>query len=213
MLGLGRTAEPHVFVTIEPRENAILHPSGRTVTFRVPLLRDVAASDAWLLRSFDTVPRFHRTPRWDPHTLAAVAHEVSKVLERELIRPGDIPSHWRPMHGDFVPWNLREDRNGLLWLLDWEDAGWAPPNADLVRYAVAYQSIYESDGAQIAGVIRRDFPAALAGVMTEAALFWTTHPNLRRPDSPIRLSKGQMGDFRRSHIEHDALMWIAHFGH
>jgi hypothetical protein len=209
VLGLGRANEPHVFVTIEPQENAVLYPSKRTSAFTVPLLRDRAASDIWLLRSFDTVPRFHRTPRWDPHSLMTVADGASRLLEHELVRTDDVPPHWRPIHGDFVPWNLREDRSGVLWLLDWEDAGWGPPFADVVRYAAAYQSIHESDAERIAAVICEAFPTASTEVMAEAALFWTTHANLRRPDAAIRLSTGQMADFTRSRLEYDALTRIA----
>ena len=45
-------------------------------------------------------------------------------------------THWEPMHGDFTPWNLRTKRNQSLFLIDWEDAGWAPPGADEVYYRV-----------------------------------------------------------------------------
>lgn len=209
MLGLDRTARPHVFVTVEPRDKEILHPTGRTVNFRVPLLRDRVTSGPWLLRSFDAVPRFHRTPRWNPDSLASVANEASLLLERELTRPRDIPSHWRPIHGDFVPWNLREDPRGVLWLLDWEDVGWGPPFADLLRYAAGYHSMRESDPERIIALIRHTFPTISLDVMSEAALFWTTHPNLRRGDSPERLTAGQMGDFIRSSVEYDALLRIA----
>ena len=47
-------------------------------------------------------------------------HSRSKDV---LPRADGIPPHWRPIHGDYVPWNLREDDRGQLWLLDWEDAG------------------------------------------------------------------------------------------
>jgi hypothetical protein len=209
VLGLGRTTEPHVFITIEPHGSAALHPSDATVTFRVPSLRDQSLCDRWLLRSFDPVPRFHRTPRWEPAAVAEVAEEASRLLDTKLARGCDIPSHWRPMHGDFVPWNLREDRNGNLWLLDWEDAGWAPPSADLLRYAVAYQSMRISQAHAIARTVRRAFPDLAGEAMVEAASFWTTHPNLRRPESGATLSKGKIGDFARSRIEYDALMLIA----
>jgi len=209
MLGIGRTAEPHVFITVEPLEYPVLHPSARTVTFQVPSLRDRAVSDPWLLRSFDSVPRFHRTPLWDPAGVTEIAEEASRLLEKECVRADDTPSHWRPMHGDFVPWNLREDRSGALWLLDWEDAGWAPPFADVVRYAVAYHSIRHLDEHDIARTVRLAFPDVPADAMAEAASFWTTHPNLRRPDSVSRLSKGQIGDFARSRVEHNALLLLA----
>jgi hypothetical protein len=38
------------------------------------------------------------------------------------------------MHGDFAPWNLRQLHRNSLVLVDWEDAGWAPPGADEVFY-------------------------------------------------------------------------------
>jgi hypothetical protein len=209
MLGLGRSAEPYAFVTVELEESAALHPSGATVTFRVPSLRDSAVRGPWILRSFDPVPSFHRTPNWDPELVAAVAEEASRLLEDEVERTADIPPHWRPMHGDFVPWNLREDRDGALWLRDWEDAGWAPPYADLVRYAVAHHSIRHPRARVIARTVRRAFPDVSAEAMAEAAAFWTRHPNLRRPDSVSMLSKGQAGDVARSRIEYDALVQLA----
>ena len=58
------------------------------------------------------------------------------------------------MHGDLVPWNLREDERGQLWLLDWEDAGWGPPFADVVRFIVAYYSLGWSRPKRIAGHVR-----------------------------------------------------------
>jgi hypothetical protein len=209
-LGLGRMSVPQVFVTVEPQVTAVLHPTGRTGTFRVPALRDRATSGRWLLRSFDPVPRFHRTPRWDPVALVAVAQEASQLLDKELTRPEGIPAHWRPMHGDFVPWNLREDRAGVLWLIDWENAGWAPPWADVMRYAVAYQSIFQSRPEEIVRTVLEAFRETSPDVMAEAALFWTAHPNLQRPEAQLQ-SKGQMGDYRRSQVEHAALMQIVAF--
>ena len=209
-IGLGRTSEPHVFVTVEPQETAIVYPSGPSRSFRIPAIRDRAVAGEWLLRTFDAVPRFHRTARWDPVVLCRVSEETSELLERERLRPDGVPAHWRPMHGDFVPWNLREDRHGVLWLLDWEDAAWGPPSADLVRYAVAYQSIHVSHPTDIARTVRQAFPAVAPDVMSEAALFWTTHPNLQRPDARRGLSKGQLGDYLRSRVEYEALTRIVH---
>jgi hypothetical protein len=34
------------------------------------------------------------------------------------------------MHGDLTPWNLRQNPDGTLALVDWESAGWGPPQAD-----------------------------------------------------------------------------------
>jgi hypothetical protein len=209
VLGLGRGAEPHVFVRIEPLDAAVLHPRSRAVTFRVPLLRDSTVSGSWLLRSFDAVPGLHRTPRWQPDRLYAVAQEAATVLETELVRPEGIPAHWRPMHGDFVPWNLREDRDGRLWLLDWEDAGWGPPFADLVRYAAAYQSIFDVHSRHIAEMIRQAFPTVPPEAMAEAATFWTSHRNLGQPDLKSEPSTSQTADVRRSQREYEGLRLIA----
>jgi hypothetical protein len=210
MLGLGRGAEPHVFVRIEPVDRAVLHPRSTSRAFRIPLRRDHAVSGPWLLRSFDPVPRFHKTPRWDPGVLVTVSREASALLEDELVRPDGIPAHWRPMHGDFVPWNLREDHGGVLWLLDWEDAGWGPPYADLVRYAAAHQSISSSQPGHLAEMIRDAFPSVPAEGLAEAALFWTRHANLEQPDDPVPLTTGQTADVRRSRREYEALIRIAH---
>lgn len=35
-----------------------------------------------------------------------------------------------PAHRDLSPWNLRQDHQGRVWLLDWEDVGMAPRGAD-----------------------------------------------------------------------------------
>lgn len=58
---------------------------------------------------------------------------VEEIQERlgKLPRPVEIPEHWKPMHGDLTPWNLRAIRDERPRLVDWEDAGWGPPGADL----------------------------------------------------------------------------------
>ena len=91
----------------------------------------------------------------------------------------EIPSHWQPIHGDLVPWNLREDNEGQLWLLDWEDAGWGPPLADYVRYFVAYQSLRWSSGHRIADLMRVTLAREPTKVIEEAARFWLEHRNLQ----------------------------------
>jgi hypothetical protein len=76
-------------------------------------------------------PRPHRPPR---HArLEPVVEEIDAAL-RTLPRGAETPSHWRPMHGDLTPWNLRRLDAGPLILFDWEDAGWGPPGADEVLF-------------------------------------------------------------------------------
>jgi aminoglycoside phosphotransferase (APT) family kinase protein len=82
------------------------------------------------------------------------------------------------MHGDLVPWNLREDGRGQLWLLDWEDAGWGPPFADLVRFIVAYSSLNWRSPTLIAARVRSVLATEPADALDEVARFWMQHHNL-----------------------------------
>ncbi len=70
-----------------------------------------------------------------------------------------MPGHWRPMHGDFTPWNLRASGGGQLTLVDWEDAGWGPPRADEVLYRA------------VSGALTRRPVIGLGGA-AEAVGFW-----------------------------------------
>ena len=82
--------------------------------------------------------RLHRTPVAPP--VDAITGEIGCALGA-LPRPADTPSHWRPMHGDFTPWNLRQLETGDLVLLDWEEAGWGPAGADAVLYRAAASAL------------------------------------------------------------------------
>lgn len=84
-------------------------------------------------------PRIHRPPgrRVD---LEAVAGEASEALNGLEPPEGGSP-RWRPMHGDFTPWNLRRLDDGRLALLDWEEAGYGPPGADVVLYQATRAAI------------------------------------------------------------------------
>ncbi len=77
-----------------------------------------------------------------PHYVAkhppieVIAQEIGAALS-SFPRSNGVPSDWRPMHGDFAPWNLRSFGRAGLFLLDWESVGWAPPGADEVFYRAA----------------------------------------------------------------------------
>ena len=75
-------------------------------------------------------PTLHRPERHPP--MAEITDEISLALA-SLPKPAGTPDHWRPMHGDFTPWNLRSV-DGQLYLIDWENAAWGPPGADEVYY-------------------------------------------------------------------------------
>ena len=45
------------------------------------------------------------------------------------------------MHGDLTPWNLRQTKTGLVYLLDWEEIGWGPPGSDEVLYTATAAAV------------------------------------------------------------------------
>jgi glycosyltransferase involved in cell wall biosynthesis len=73
--------------------------------------------------------------------LAAITADIERALG-STDRPTDVPAHWRPMHGDLTPWNLRDIPEMGLALIDWEDAGWGPPDADAVLYRAATAALF-----------------------------------------------------------------------
>jgi len=100
-------------------------------TFSVPEPLAVGETSGWHYFAVDALPpRLHRPPHDPP--LDAIVAEIAQALAG-LPMPADMPAHWRPMHGDFTPWNLRSVGKALC-LIDWEDAAWAPPSADEVLY-------------------------------------------------------------------------------
>ena len=83
-------------------------------------------------------PRPHRPARRPP--VAAIVAAVQTSLHARH-RPSGAPAHWRPMHGDLAPWNLRRLAGGRLVLIDWEDSSWGPPAADEVYYEASVAAL------------------------------------------------------------------------
>ena len=81
--------------------------------------------------------RIHTAPN-NPN-LSAITAEIEAGLET-LPRPDGTPDHWLPMHGDLTPWNLRQSGDRML-LIDWEEAGWGPPGADLILFGAARRAL------------------------------------------------------------------------
>lgn len=101
-------------------------------TFRVPEPLQSGSAGEWHYLAFAPLPvGLHRPPHDPP--LTVIVEEIDAALAG-LPRPPETPGHWRPMHGDFAPWNLRQVRGGSLVLVDWENAGFGPPGADEVFY-------------------------------------------------------------------------------
>ncbi len=83
---------------------------------------------AWAAQEF-VFRRPHR-PQFelDPSQLTELGEAVSECLTTL----GRVPPRedWVPVHGDLTPWNLRRDHEDRIWLIDWEDVGFAPQDAD-----------------------------------------------------------------------------------
>jgi aminoglycoside phosphotransferase (APT) family kinase protein len=77
------------------------------------------------------------------------------------------------MHGDLAFWNLRRYRSGEVMLLDWEDAGWGPPHADLVRALMT-----APDGKALAATL----PGQVRLEAEEAAAFWRSRLGVTAAD-------------------------------
>jgi hypothetical protein len=132
---------PRAFVKLR-QEAARLELSERVLTalaaapsrhFNAPLPLAAGDEGGWEWLALTPMPLLpHRPPRQPP--LARIVEDIQDRLAPVLDGRG-VPSHWRPMHGDLTPWNLRRVGTWSLWLLDWEEAGWGPPRADEVYYA------------------------------------------------------------------------------
>ena len=163
----------------EQRVLALMDRSGRPPAFEAPLPLGLHTIGETRVAAMTVIPHSHHRPMARP-PLAEVIEDVQHSL-RHLPRPNTIPPHWQPMHGDLSPWNLRIDSAGRVILFDWEEAGFGPPGADEVYYAITSAAL---------GFPRR----AVAGAGDEAMGFWQTR--LEQP-KPNRLRKAMLGELRR----------------
>lgn len=121
------------------REEAALRlvADAAPTTFQAPQVLGSNQTAGWrYIVTTAMPPRMHRMIEDAPPQ--AMLEEISSILGG-LPRPDAVPAHWVPCHGDFTPWNLRRIATGKPWLIDWEDASYAPADADEVMYlATAY---------------------------------------------------------------------------
>lgn len=100
-------------------------------TYAVPRVRGEGSDSGWSWVASEAMgTRPHRPVLALPDGLLA---DVARTVGAALPRPPGTPGHWQPAHGDLTPWNLRTSGR-TRWLIDWEDAGWAPPHADAVYF-------------------------------------------------------------------------------
>ncbi len=97
----------------------------------------------WSYMAVEALPAIPHRPPKDP-PLPLIIDEIQAALG-ELAKDEGLPDHWRPVHGDFTPWNLRAIPHRGLALIDWEEAGWGPPGADEVFYR-ATESAFRTTG-------------------------------------------------------------------
>jgi hypothetical protein len=209
VISLTARGQPEFFLTIEPFENRSRGPLTPVSSFRVPACMASFCVNEWSVRQYELLPAFHQPAEWDLERIREVAADASRALAAVLERSSDTPSHWRPIHGDLVPWNLREDDRGQLWLLDWEDAGWGPPLADDVRYIVAYHSLSWRSGDRIAAKVRAALNTEPADALREAARFWLQHHNFRPMQSTQNWPRQKARDAARWARELAALRVLA----
>ena len=128
-------------------------------TFSVPRPRGSGEIDRWFWGASDAIAnRPHRPVRHLPERLTA---EIAGVAESVRPRDPDVPSHWVAAHRDLSPWNLRR-ASGKRWLIDWEDCGWAPPEADEVYFAATRAAVAE----------RARLPLRWTDSQREAVAYW-----------------------------------------
>ncbi|MFN8074414.1 MAG: hypothetical protein U0Q15_03215 [Kineosporiaceae bacterium] len=98
-------------------------------TFRVPRLVGSGEAEGLHWVGYELMSRRPHRPR---SALGAEGFaEITRLVESVVPRQPSTPQHWRGAHGDLVPWNLRRG-GGHTWLIDWEEAAWAPPGTDEV---------------------------------------------------------------------------------
>ena len=123
---------------------------------RVPRLRGRGSANGWHWSAYEAIAsRPHRPARVADEALCA---KISAVVEAALPAPTGMPPDWRGSHGDLTGWNLRVARR-QTWLMDWEDAGWAPPGTDELYFAATTAALHSKPA----------HPLALAGRYPEAA--------------------------------------------
>jgi len=207
-LALDQLGKPLFLVVVEPGGRASVHPESAVRSFRVPACLASFDYDGWHIRVIEPLPKYHRATAWEPTRIRPVVEDIPKTLDGLLPRPESTPAHWRPLHGDFVPWNLRESRDGRMWLVDWEDAGWGPPLADAVRYLVADRSLKGTSLLATSRMIRQTFDEDSVDI-EEVANFWLQHRNFQPGHGDRVLSRQKVRDAARGAREVNALRILA----
>lgn len=142
-----------------------------TLTFRVPRPLALDETAGWTWAAYAPLPGTMTRPEFRP-ALGAVTGEIRAALAGALDGTA-APPGWEPMHGDLTPWNLRR-AGGVVWLLDWEDAGWGPSGADDAYFRVSMAALSRAGRVAVDPLLasfwldrlRRRLPASVPGDIT-----------------------------------------------
>jgi hypothetical protein len=107
----------------------------RTGPVSVPRVVGHGTTRPWTWLVSSPMPARPHRPAMHAVRIETIAEWLHAALADALgPRPTTVPSHWLPMHGDFAPWNLRRYAGGPLALLDFEEAAYGPPRADVTYW-------------------------------------------------------------------------------
>jgi hypothetical protein len=165
-------------------EAALIEVASTARSFTTPALTGISSGPGWSTIGLVPIPPGLHSARLRGSP-ADIAAEVSDLLDPFMAGDSEH-QHWRPMHGDMGPWNLRYlDGSGGI-LFDWELARRGPPGADVAFHFAASRAMR----------IRAD--TDLRG-LEEAAGFWIEEIPRRFPGSARdqRLAESMLSELRR----------------
>jgi hypothetical protein len=106
--------------------------AARPSTFKIARPIGWGAGTHWAWVGTQSVPNYPLGAVRRLRLRLAVTEEIDAILDDVLPRGAHTPLHWRGSHGDLAPWNLRTGLSGVVRVIDWEDAGFAPPGVDIL---------------------------------------------------------------------------------
>lgn len=202
------------FVQVRPEQERFPYPEVQMLAFRFPRAKGEVSLDGWHARLLELLPGFHRPYAWNSDVVPEVASQASRVLASVLPRPHGTPDHWRPIHGDLTPWNLRVDRRGRVWLIDWERSRFGPPLADIFRHAITDATLTLREPETIATLVAERL-GGMGEDLREAARFWLSDPIFADVED-LREGIGQQSwpdsDWDRGVVEYEAIRLLAEEG-
>jgi hypothetical protein len=161
-------------------------PDGRAEGFRVPRVLDRGETAGWHWMVIEAMPPRPARPVRGV-AVEPLLTDLQRRLKDVLPRPAEVPANWVPMHGDLTAWNLRRCGGGVPWLIDWEDAAWAPPGADLVYYEATNTAVFGKPSSPWVGRGH-----------AEAAEFWLKRVAQRSDDDHDAPFKAKLSDALRA---------------